>query len=46
VRDAAYVVAGYVITGAAVTGYAVSVRLRLRRALQRLQHDVPDGGVR
>lgn len=45
-RDAAYVVAGYVITGAVITGYAVSVRLRLRRALQRLQHDLPDGGVR
>ena len=45
-RDAGYVVAGYVLTGAVVAGYATSVRLRLRRALQRIQRDFPDGGAR
>jgi hypothetical protein len=46
VRDAGYVVAGYALTGAVVAAYATSVRLRLRRALQRIQHDFPDRGAR
>jgi hypothetical protein len=45
-RDAGYIAAGYLLTGTVVATYAGWLRLRLRRARQRIEQAFPDGGGR
>jgi hypothetical protein len=45
-RDAGYVIAGFVLTGGVVGAYALSVRVRLRRILRRLDRSLASGVAR